>query len=127
MRLLFFNLFILSFYSSISQESNNKIVGIWTVSDAGITAHTFCGSFDFSKTIGTKYEFFDSGRLKIRLLEREISDQRFENLKWNFSSENTITIKSADGKIDFGKIKFYFYNHKLYLDNNVVGMVLEKK
>ncbi len=125
MRLLFLIPFILSFHYSLSQElSIDEILGIWTVNDAGITAYAICGTFDFSETIGTRFEFLNSGQLNI--YKKEISDQNYVTLQWNLTTQSTMTIKSENEEIDYGKVKFYFYNNKLYLDNNMVGLILEK-
>ncbi len=126
MRLLFLIPFILNFHYSLSQElSFDEIVGIWTVNDAGITAYAICGTSDFSETIGTRFEFLNSGQLNI-YKKKEISDQSCVTLQWNLTTESTMTIKSKNEEIDYGKVKFYFYNNKLFLDNNMVGLILEK-
>ena len=127
MKLLFLILFIFGLHSSLSQESSNdEIIGIWTVIDAGVTAYAICGTFDFSETIGTRFEFLNCGQLNI-YDKNENVDQKYVNLQWSFITEATMTIKSKNEEIDYGRVKFYFHNNKLYLDNNVFGMILEKK
>ena len=126
MRLLFLIPFILTFHYSISQElSIDEVPGVWTVIDAGITAYALCGTHDSSKSIGARFEFVDSGQLKI--YEKGNSGQASVTLQWKFTTEGAMTVKSKNGEIDLGKVKFYFSNKKLYLDNNINGFTLEKK
>ncbi len=126
MSLLFLIPFILTFHYSLSQElSIDEIPGVWTVTDAGITAYALCGTYDSSKSIGIRFEFLNSGQLNI--YEKGNSDQASVTLQWKFTTESTMTVKSENGEIDLGKIKFYFSNKKLYLDDNINGFILEKK
>ena len=127
MKRLFLILSVLSFHFSLSQESSNeKIIGIWTVSDAGVTYFALCGTSDFSETIGTKFEFLKSGQLNIYEKKGNLAKINAP-LYWNLTSEKTMTVKSKNDEIDLGRFKFYFSNNKLYLDNNIIGMTLERK
>jgi len=126
MRFIFLILFILNVHSSFSQESNiDRIVGVWTVKDAGITYFALCGNFDSSKSIGTRIEFLNSGQVNF-YKKKEDLDQSYITLQWKFTNQNTMIIKSENGEIDLGKLKFGFYDNKLRLDNNVHGLWLEK-
>lgn len=117
---------LLSFIFCHSQNQKKDIIGSWSIISSRATGPIICNPKPYEKgNLGERIEFFESGIYWYYPSNYGKTNQNSVTAFWCLTAENKIKIFSDEPEHDL-LLNFRFSKGKLYLDNKIAEIELER-